>query len=265
MAKPELGRDRPVGLRRLGADRRRDRQVPRRPPQAPRRLRRAEAQQRRRRGARAPGRPEGRCRPARTSSTTSPTSGARPRSSSRGSWSCAAPTSARWTRTPCSSSSPSCSTSPRTPAATSGRSRSRTTTTTGDGSSQNNGLVRFVVDDFDKLQEEAYEKAIADARARAERLARLSKVELGPIVAVREIVVPGDGPERRTTPVLLPAAQRRRRPAAQAAGDVQVPGDPGPRRVAGALRRPLQGRAEGEDRRAMSDPIPPAGAESRRG
>jgi uncharacterized protein len=54
------------------------------------------------------------------------------------------------------------------------------------------GLVRFVLEDFDKLQEEAYEKAIADARARAERLARLSKVELGRIVAVREIVVPGD-------------------------------------------------------------------------
>jgi uncharacterized protein len=55
-----------------------------------------------------------------------------------------------------------------------------------------NGLVRFVLEDFDKLQEEAYEKAIADARARAVRLARLSKVELGPIVAVREIVVPSD-------------------------------------------------------------------------
>jgi uncharacterized protein len=54
------------------------------------------------------------------------------------------------------------------------------------------GLVRFVLDDFDKLQEEAYEKAIADARARAERLARLSHVELGPIVAIREISVPGD-------------------------------------------------------------------------
>ena len=52
--------------------------------------------------------------------------------------------------------------------------------------------MRFVLEDFDKIQEEAYEKAIADARTRAERLARLSKVELGPIVAVREIVVPGD-------------------------------------------------------------------------
>jgi uncharacterized protein YggE len=54
------------------------------------------------------------------------------------------------------------------------------------------GLVRFVLDDFDKLQEEAYEKAVADARLRAHRLARLSGVELGPIVAVRELSVPGD-------------------------------------------------------------------------
>lgn len=57
----------------------------------------------------------------------------------------------------------------------------------------NNSLARFVVEDFDKIQEQAYEKAIADARARAERLARLSKVELGPVVAIREVVVPGEG------------------------------------------------------------------------
>jgi uncharacterized protein YggE len=60
------------------------------------------------------------------------------------------------------------------------------------GISPSSGLVRFVLEDFDKLQEDAYEKAIADARARAERLARLSKVELGPIVAVRELSVPGE-------------------------------------------------------------------------
>jgi uncharacterized protein YggE len=60
------------------------------------------------------------------------------------------------------------------------------------GGNQTTGLVKFVVENFDKVQEEAYEKAIADARTRAERLARLSKVELGPIVAVREIVVPAD-------------------------------------------------------------------------
>ena len=58
----------------------------------------------------------------------------------------------------------------------------------------NEGLIRFVVDDYEKLQEEAFEKAIADARARAELLARLSRVELGPIVAVREALVPADRP-----------------------------------------------------------------------
>jgi uncharacterized protein YggE len=55
-----------------------------------------------------------------------------------------------------------------------------------------NGLVRFVLDDLDKAQEQAYEKAIADARSRAQRLARLSGVELGPIVAVRELIIPGE-------------------------------------------------------------------------
>ncbi len=57
---------------------------------------------------------------------------------------------------------------------------------------QQSGLVRFILEDFDKLQEEAYEKAVADARSRAERLARLSHVELGPIVAIREVSVPGE-------------------------------------------------------------------------
>jgi uncharacterized protein YggE len=60
------------------------------------------------------------------------------------------------------------------------------------GIESSNGLVRFVLDDFEKLEEEAYEKAIADARARAERLAKLSRVELGPVVGVREVSVPGD-------------------------------------------------------------------------
>jgi uncharacterized protein YggE len=60
------------------------------------------------------------------------------------------------------------------------------------GMNNNSGLVRFVLEDFDKLQEEAYEKAVADARTRAERLARLSRVDLGSIVAVREVAVPGD-------------------------------------------------------------------------
>ncbi len=57
---------------------------------------------------------------------------------------------------------------------------------------QQTGLVRFVLEDFAKLQEQAYEKAIVDARTRAERLARLSGVQLGAVLAVREIVVPSD-------------------------------------------------------------------------
>ncbi len=93
------------------------------------------------------------------------------------------------------------------------------------GMNNTTGLVRFVLEDFDKLQEEAYEKAIADARTRAERLARLSQVELGPIVAVREIAVPGDRD-----------FDFRRRAAGQTAGDGEVPGDSRPRRAARAIR-----------------------------
>ena len=57
---------------------------------------------------------------------------------------------------------------------------------------QGSGLVRFVLDDLDNYEDQAFEKAIADARSRAERLARLSRVELGPIVGVREVNVPSD-------------------------------------------------------------------------
>jgi uncharacterized protein YggE len=49
------------------------------------------------------------------------------------------------------------------------------------------GLVRFILDDYDRLEEEAYDKAMADARRRAERLAKLSDVKLGPVVAVRVV------------------------------------------------------------------------------
>jgi uncharacterized protein YggE len=54
------------------------------------------------------------------------------------------------------------------------------------------GLVRFVLDDFDKLEDEAFDKAIADARARATRLAKLSGVTLGDVLGVREVNVPAD-------------------------------------------------------------------------
>ncbi|AGA28210.1 SIMPL domain-containing protein [Singulisphaera acidiphila] len=62
---------------------------------------------------------------------------------------------------------------------------------------QSNGLVRFILDDFDQLEEEAYGKAIADAEARAQRLAKLSRLKLGPVSGVRVTMSPGD----RETPM----------------------------------------------------------------
>jgi uncharacterized protein len=56
---------------------------------------------------------------------------------------------------------------------------------------QQSGLIRFILDDYDKLEEEAYAKAVADAEARAGRLAKLSHVKLGSVTAVREISTPG--------------------------------------------------------------------------
>jgi uncharacterized protein YggE len=54
------------------------------------------------------------------------------------------------------------------------------------------GLVRFILDDYEKLEDEAYEKAFADAEAQAKRLAKLSHVKLGPISGVRVLVSPGE-------------------------------------------------------------------------
>jgi uncharacterized protein YggE len=53
-------------------------------------------------------------------------------------------------------------------------------------------LVRFILDDFDALADKAYGEAIADARAKAARLAKLSGVELGRVAGIRELLVPGD-------------------------------------------------------------------------
>jgi uncharacterized protein YggE len=52
--------------------------------------------------------------------------------------------------------------------------------------------VRFIVRDLDALRELAYQQAVADARTRAARLARLNGVRLGDVVGVREVQVSGD-------------------------------------------------------------------------
>lgn len=52
--------------------------------------------------------------------------------------------------------------------------------------------VRFVVADLAELREKAYERAVADARDRASRLAKLNHVKLGGAVSVQEVQVAGD-------------------------------------------------------------------------
>jgi uncharacterized protein YggE len=75
----------------------------------------------------------------------------------------------------------------------------------------NTSLVRYVLEDFDAVQEQAYEAAIADAKARAQRLAKLSGVELGPIAAVRELVTPGQqDPNRYQGPGMGDEPPRKR-------------------------------------------------------
>ena len=60
------------------------------------------------------------------------------------------------------------------------------------GYAPSGAMVRFVVRDLAALREEAYELAVGDARSRAERLARLSGVKLGPVLSVQELEVSGD-------------------------------------------------------------------------
>src|SRR5262249_14090447 len=53
-------------------------------------------------------------------------------------------------------------------------------------------LIRFILDDYEKLEEEAYQKAMVDAEAQAQRLAKLSHVKLGPVAGVRVTTAPGE-------------------------------------------------------------------------
>jgi uncharacterized protein YggE len=61
----------------------------------------------------------------------------------------------------------------------------------GAGANEMSGLA-FQIEEPRQLEEQAREKAMADARARAEGLARLAGVRLGPIVAIQESS--GDAP-----------------------------------------------------------------------
>ncbi len=60
----------------------------------------------------------------------------------------------------------------------------------------------FVVADLTELREKAYEKAVADARSRATRLAKLHQVKLGAALSVQEILVGGDKPTVRSRSIM---------------------------------------------------------------
>jgi uncharacterized protein YggE len=55
------------------------------------------------------------------------------------------------------------------------------------GGVQQNSLVKFIVTNISEIREKAYDHAVADARKRAERLARLNGVKLGAVLAVDEL------------------------------------------------------------------------------
>ena len=54
--------------------------------------------------------------------------------------------------------------------------------------------VRFLLVDLAEMREKVYEQAVADARERATRLAKLTGVKLGSPLAVQEVMVTGDAP-----------------------------------------------------------------------
>ena len=55
--------------------------------------------------------------------------------------------------------------------------------------------VTFVLDNVEALREQAYQKAFAHAKSRAQRLAKLADAELGSVLSVSESAVGGDDPQ----------------------------------------------------------------------
>lgn len=61
-------------------------------------------------------------------------------------------------------------------------------------------IVTFVISDIDELREKAYRMAVDDAKARAERLAKLNNLKLGPAISIQEVLVSGEGSARPVQP-----------------------------------------------------------------
>ncbi len=63
------------------------------------------------------------------------------------------------------------------------------------GQQMDTSLATFTIDNPDATKASAYESAVADARAQAQRLADLAGVKLGPIVAIEETAAGTGGPQ----------------------------------------------------------------------
>lgn len=93
------------------------------------------------------------------------------------------------------------------------------------GQQANSTLVRFIVRDLNKLREEAYENAVQDARARAQRLAKLNGIKLGDVLSVQEVQVSGDDQQVVTTPwgQTMPSSKKRREPEISSEQFAEIP------------------------------------------
>jgi uncharacterized protein len=99
---------------------------------------------------------------------------------------------------------------------------------------QNTMPVRFVLTDLAEMREKAYEAAVADARGRAARLAKLHQVKLGSALSIQEIMVSGDQPTSQAIQVNLYQPFQQNTTATAAEND-------GPRIVSSSLAGvPLQ-------------------------
>ncbi len=68
------------------------------------------------------------------------------------------------------------------------------------GRTVSGSMVRFVISNADRIREEAYQKAVDDAKARAERLAKLHNVKLGPVLGVQDLSASNDENVQRLQP-----------------------------------------------------------------
>ena len=72
-----------------------------------------------------------------------------------------------------------------------------------DGHMQSGTTVKFVLSDLKPLREQSYEQAVADARARGDRLAKLSGIKLAAVAAVQETQVAGRFARSESQPLLF--------------------------------------------------------------